>query len=98
MDQAQKPSIGRVVHYVLSDGDGVKSHAVGEHRPAIVVRVWPGEYGTNECPDGVNLQAMIDGSNDIDGAHGAGCLLLWKTSIPYSSEPKPGTWHWPERV
>ncbi|HEY5962157.1 MAG TPA: hypothetical protein VIV60_36625, partial [Polyangiaceae bacterium] len=97
MEPIQKPSIGRVVHYVLSaERDGLK-RAHGEHRPAFVVRVFPGEFGTLECPDGVNLNVMCDGQNDAE-ISGAGCMLLWETSVPYDASGAPGTWHWPERV
>lgn len=85
---------GRVVHYVLPDmEDYQKCGVVGEHRPAIVVRNWhvPGYDGM------VNLQVFIDGSNDIglDGHHTA---TKWATSVHYSEEKEPGTWHWIEKV
>lgn len=76
---------GRIVHYVLP-GDYAKP---GEHRPAIIVKVWNKETGS------VNLQVFMDGTNDnlYDGR-----LAIWTTSVVYSEEPKPGTWHWPERA
>jgi len=77
----QVPSIGRVVHYVLSDGP----HA-GEHRPAFIVQIWSGGY----C----NLQVFVDGTNDYPDYIGS----VWATSVEYSAEPKPRTWHWPEFV
>jgi hypothetical protein len=90
---------GRIVHYVMPDG---------KHVPAIVVKVWDttGSMGTS------NLQVFTDGSNslpftpeekqqfqnfgmDLDAVrHGH----IWKTSIMFSEEPKPGTWHWIEKV
>lgn len=73
---------GRIVHYVLPDGP----HA-GEHRPAIVVKVWSGNY--------VNLVVFMDGTND--GPEYSGCIR-WATSIEHSAEPKPNTWHWIERA
>ena len=76
---------GRVVHYVLEDGP-----YKGEHRPAVIVRVWP-----TELDYGCNLQVLTDGSND--GPQYAGGMV-WKTSVPYSEEPKPRTWHWVERA
>jgi len=99
----QSASIGRIVHFVLPNG---------EHRPAIVVRVWPEEFPNN--PDdhtGLNLQVFLDGTNDneayaglplpakIDTLHGT----MWYTSAQYAMTPdgtgiQPGTWHWPERV
>lgn len=94
----QKPSIGRIVHYVLAASDEVLPQAVGEHRPAVIVRVWPGEFGDAECPDGINAQVFLDGTNDVETNDGSIAVAMWTTSVPYSSEPKPGTWHWPERV
>lgn len=89
MPEAQKPSIGRVVHYVLAPHDlpADKQHCVGEERPAVIVRVWG-----NDEHSGVNLQVFVDGGNDgfKDGTY-------WKTSVLPSSGPVPGCWHWPER-
>jgi len=87
---------GRIVHYVMPNG---------QHRPAIVVKVWN--------PSGMsNLQVITDGPNDLpftpeekeqfknfgmsleDVRHGH----IWKTSISFSEEPKQGTWHWIEKA
>ena len=84
--------IGRIVHYVFQDGT---------HRPAMVVHQW--------CPDAtsiagrgcIQLQVFLDGTNDIrtgratpeEGARG----MAWRTSVNFSEDAKPGTWHWPER-
>lgn len=77
---------GRIAHYVLPDG-----LSAGEHRPAIVVRVWDrtGPYGTS------NLQVFTDGVND-GPQYASG--VVWKTSIMHSEEPKANTWHWIERA
>lgn len=76
----------------------------GDHRPAIVVKVW--NIDTPSCPSYVNLQVITDGSNDLyafnpedrrrdDVAHGH----FWATSICFDDqEKKPGTWHWIERA
>ncbi len=48
--------------------------------PAIVVRTW-GE--TIEST--LNLQVFLDGVG-----------TSWKTSVAYSKEKLPNTWHWPE--
>lgn len=76
------------MHYVLPDGP-----SQGQHRPAIVVRVWRGEF---PHADGVvQLQVFADGSNDgPDYASG----LYWATSVRYDPSGSPGTWHWPERA
>jgi hypothetical protein len=95
-----KISIGRLVHFVLPNG---------EHRPAIVVRVWPDEFPNNtEEKTGVNLQVFLDGTNDNEAYAGLplpakintlhGTMLY--TSAQYAMTPDgllPGTWHWPER-
>ena len=78
----EQPTVGRIVHYVLSDG-----RSAGEHRPGIIVRVW-------EDGHGVQLQVFTDGSND--GPQFASGLY-WATSVEYDDGGRPGTWHWPER-
>ena len=95
----QTPSPGRIVHYVLPD----EFKNAGEHRPAIIVKAW-GSPPTQPYP--VQLQVFMDGSNDgyiqdlgkvmsiVDGHPNT----MWKTSVPYSEEPKSGTWHFPEYV
>lgn len=99
--------IGRIVHYVLEDGDNA-----GEERPAIVVRVW-----NDDC---VQLQVFTDGSNDyqespnmsgrvraalaIDATapadkehvHRTVAYMVWKTSRVHNANKLPGTWHWPD--
>lgn len=97
---------GRIVHYVLPDGD-----SEGEHRPAIVVKVWsqsdPGQpdYAT------VNLTVFTDhendykrhkpdvhqdsGYNNLFGTPSDG--LMWATSVTFDNDKKEaGTWHWIE--
>lgn len=74
---------GRIVHYVLPDGRNP-----GEHRPAIVVKVWPSSNGS------ANLMVFVDGTNDYADYSGA----VWATSVPFSEEPQPRTWHWIERA
>lgn len=81
--ETPKPSLGRMVHYVIPDGCA----NAGDHRPAIIVRVWP---------DTVNLQVFFDGDGTPHLNDGQ-LNTLWKLSVPYSAEPKAGTWHWPER-
>lgn len=96
MTAKQVPSIGRVVHYILPSGP-----KKGEHRAAMVVRVW-----SDEC---VNLRVFLDGNNDYDHEGLPHYLAqtasdLWVTSASYADptaefpQPKDGTWHWPEYV
>lgn len=87
-----KPSIGRIVHYVL---------APGEHRPAIIVQVFAQSgYLRNEC----NMQVVLDGANDERhmpssmASSGTLGIQAWRASVPQDEETKAvGTWHWPER-
>jgi hypothetical protein len=80
---------GRIVHYVMQNG---------EHRPAIVVKVWD----TADMSQGyINLVVFADGSNDLHYASTPGKpdqVTLWATSKYYSEEPKPDTWHWIEKA
>jgi hypothetical protein len=87
---------GRKVHYVMPNG---------QHRPADVVRVW-NDQGM------VNLQVQMDGSNDAGYTEAERAKLkdfgidpeqvkhghIWRTSIRFSEEPVPGTWHWIEKA
>lgn len=59
---------GRMVHFVLPDGNNT-----GEHRPAIVVKVWGN--GLDNLPENgySNLQVLTDSLND--GTQYAGGLL-----------------------
>ena len=58
----------------------------GEHLPAVVVRVWSGEFGDEP---GVNLQVFLDGNDQY-----------WATSVRFAppEEMKLGTCHWIERA
>lgn len=83
----QKISVGRIVHFVTENG---------EHKAAIVVAAW----GNDSC----NLQVFTDGNNErghyiVNDLVRKGLIpeSVWVTYISYSEEPKPRTWHWPER-
>lgn len=81
---------GRIVHYVLKEGNNV-----GAHRPAIIVNAWDSipEY---QHGGRVNLHVFPDFGND-GSAYNSGSY--WATSAPNDEETKaPGTWHWIERV
>jgi hypothetical protein len=91
----QKPSIGRIVHYRLSEGDAaviaekraqnarLNPHSAGDTVALVIARVWPDEYGSGT--PGVNGQALLDGESS-----------LWVTSAREGTEP--GQWSWPPRV
>ena len=80
----QKPSVGRIVPFVLPEPDYQGHH---EHRPAIIVRVWNEEM--------VQLQVFTDGIND--GAHYASGVS-WQTSVNHDEAHSPRSWHWPEHA
>ena len=88
-EPAQKPSIGRIVHYVLDSGQ-----SKGQHRPAMIVRVW-----SDTC---VQLTVFTDWSNDFGPDQHGGGGILWRPSAAQDEggeNPRSiGTWHWPERV
>ena len=82
-----KPSIGRIVHYTLSDVDVLRikvmphdntrnGHLIGQHLPMIICVVH------EACVTG---QVFLDGQDS-----------LWIVNRVEGTEP--GTWHWPERV
>lgn len=83
-----KPTIGRVVHYVLPN----QSPNVGEHRAATIARV---------DGDLVRLTVNKAAADDFQGAeadivHGKGATVLL-ADVRHDEEKAPGTWHWPER-
>lgn len=81
---------GRIVHFVLPEGP----HK-GDHRPAIVLRVWRQGDGRPPANGYSNLIVFTDGANDGDlYANG----LIWQTSVEYSETPLPRTWHWIEKA
>ncbi|PTL79102.1 hypothetical protein [Vitiosangium sp. GDMCC 1.1324] len=86
----QKPTIGRVVHYVLGEEAGSRK---GEVRPAVVVAM--------RHPEMPNLQVFLDGPNDQPGTFTQGSRLdgsnLWRGSVPFGGPDQPGTWFWPPR-
>lgn len=87
----QKPSVGRIVHYVLPpNAEHLHAEAAGQHRPATVVRTWP-DYAR------INLRVFLGGTNDAPHGHLIGGQL-WASSVAQDEDTKaPGTWHWPER-
>lgn len=102
MSEIQKPSVGRIVHYVIAIDHSGKPVV----QPAIVVTFWP-EYGDKL---GVNLQVFLDGGN-VDrsrypsegnwmapSAEECAKGLAWRTSATYDAGKAAGTWHWPERA
>lgn len=95
---------GKIIHYVLESGRGK-----GEHRPAIIVKVWG-----DDLPKGmVNIQVFTDGKNDDPttttqlvhvGKQKTETQLeviqniVWRTSVHHSEGKEPGTWHFIEET
>lgn len=84
MTKDQVPSIGRVVHFVMPNG---------QHRPAIVVQVWNEDVVNLQVfTDGSNDAGVVVYPN-------TGGYVQWQTSVHHAeNEPGPHTWHWPEYV
>lgn len=80
-----KPTVGRIVHFVLDSG---------EHRPAMIVRVW-GE-GTPYVSS-VQLQVFTD--SDAEAKYNDKLPpVMWRTSVTEdATAERKGSWHWPER-
>ena len=79
---------GRIVNYVLPDGK-----SKGQHRPAIVVRVWRILPDNKPPENGVcQLQVFTDYTYDMLDP------VVWKTSVVNDESGKPGTWHWIEKA
>ena len=85
-----QPTIGRIVHYQLSEfdaeeisarravtGDAGNHVQSGQVYPALVVRTFGGPNA--------NLQVLLDGTD-----------TYWATSR--TSGDRPGTWAWPPRT
>jgi len=107
----QKPSIGRIVHYALSDTDATRINARRTDGPSIQERLledaWPvgaQAHIGNKVAAGDVLPAMIVAVQS-NGQINAQVFLdgndvLWVTSRDEASEESgshPGRWHWPQR-
>lgn len=73
----QQPTLGRIVHYILTGADGPE----GNVRAAIVSG---GLFEGNL----VNLQVFLDGPND----HQNGPGVMWVGSVPEGTEPGTWHW------
>ena len=80
-----RPSVGRIVHFALSEKEVCAAVVVGGP--------WDEEQWL------VNLQLLPD--SDLEGIYNQAVAARdrWRTSVAYDEESrKPGTWHWPDRV
>jgi hypothetical protein len=87
----QRPSVGRMVHYVAFGTPGGE-YPAGICRAATITEV-------NMLIPGVTVQIDPDGMQT-----NVGLVIFNPTgqffnrSVPYDPNKAPGTWHWPERV
>lgn len=77
----QKPSIGRIVHFVLP----AMRSGPARHRPAVITMVY-----SDTC---VNLRILFDANDpEIYGEREDR-----RKSVVLDERGEPHTWHWPER-
>ncbi len=77
-----KPSIGRIVHFVLQTGQNPVA--------AIITAVW-----SDNC---VNLRLFLDGSNSKGPENFGWGEWVTSKNLDESETPQVGTWHWPPKV
>lgn len=82
-----KPTMGRIVFYVISRVETPDGVVYGERtRAAVIVSI------ADEGRELVNLSLFLDGGND---AH---MKSTWVTLVKHDEAKTPGTWHWPPRA
>lgn len=91
-----KPSVGRIVHYVAYGTPGGEFPA-GICRAAVITEVYNGPAA--RPPAGIVIQLDAEGVCTSVGL----CVLnptglYFNRGVPYDEARIPGTWHWPERV
>ena len=95
----QKPTISRLVHYVLENG---------EHRSATVVNADPGDSACTlmvqldpfkdfNQDDMVNTSIMPTGHTNVRTSSAFPAQLAAQSVVQDEDTKRPGTWHWPER-
>lgn len=77
------PTVGRIVHYVSYGTPG--GEFTSECRAAIVAAI--PEMLSEQRNDGSVVDLVVFNPQG-----------LFFNRVPYSPEPKGGTWHWPERA
>ncbi|MBL8880649.1 MAG: hypothetical protein JNG88_16170 [Phycisphaerales bacterium] len=82
---AQKPTVGRIVHYYPGGELGKKK---GQPFAAVITHVWG-----NDC---VNLEIMEDGS--FPAWPSEDVATCYPTSVMRSDEPRARHWCWPPRA
>lgn len=92
LQSGQKPSIGRIVHYVSYGTPGGEYHS--ECRAAVITEVVGGEIGPEEGQVGL---AVLNPTGLFFNDHIA--YDEWNsTTALQGAKPRAGSWHWPERV
>jgi hypothetical protein len=83
-----KPTVGRIVHYVAFGTPGGEYQA-GAHRAAIVTEVEPSDPVVAVFPDRAapNVSLLVFNPTGIH----------FREDVPFSDTHGVGTWHWPER-
>jgi hypothetical protein len=89
----QVPSVGRVVHYVLDAGP-----SQGEHRPAVIVRVYPDPDGEVTPGAVIIVHVHVDSHGDYYPHQGDEPLIVQRMPGYDPDGTIPGSWHWPEFV
>lgn len=88
---AQKPTVGRIVHYV-SHGTPVRTDGTQAY--------------TAQCRAAV-IAELCDAPDGIDPETGTPCVSLcvlnptgvfFSSHLPFDDTMAPGSWHWPERA
>lgn len=88
----EKPSVGRLVHYVAYGTPGGEFPA-GVCRAAIITEVPTLRMGGDDVvidPEGTVTTVSICVLNPTG--------LFFNRGVQYGADHKPGTWHWPERT
>ena len=99
-------TVGRIVHYVLSEDDARAINArriatnqipISEHIPGLQYHVGNSAEAGEHCAMVIvkvwNDQGLINGKVLLDGMDD-----YWVTSKSFSDEKKPYTWHWIEKA
>lgn len=97
----QRPSVGRIVHYV-SHGTPVRADGTQAYtkqcRAAIVTEVADPNFGEGEGETTVGLAVINPGGLFFRSLAEGGCEHDESEAEGNSPSYVGGTWHWPERV
>lgn len=94
---------GRIVHYVLSEGDADKVNTMHGVDTEFGFSTGYQRHVGSKMEAGEHVPAMIVKICSDEGMVNLQCLLdgndsLWVTSCRYSEKPESGLWHWMERA